>query len=312
MTGTPPPAAREGGLPYALGAYTLWGLLPLYFVLLNPVDPYALVGWRTLWTLPFCLLLLPLLGQWGAFRTALGNRVALRMMLISAALIAANWLIYIVAVQHGQFFATSIGYYLSPLLSVLIGTVFLKERLGALQWAAVSLATAGVALLAFGALDSLAISLGLALAFSAYGYVRKIAAVDALPGLTIEAMILVPVAIALIALAPVKETTFGQDWWISGLLVAAGPVTAVPLLLYAAAARRMTLSGLGFVQFMAPTLVFLMGLLVFGEEMDNAKLASFSIVWFAIGLFCLDIGMKSRRQRAAAKRSGSPVADSPS
>lgn len=285
------------GLPYALGAYTLWGFLPLYLILLNTIDPFAVVGWRTLWTIPICLLVLALAGRMNELRSALSDRKVMMTLIVSSLFISVNWVVYIVAVQRGAFFAASLGYYINPLVNVVLGTIFLKERLGRLQWLAVAVAAVGVAILAGEAVDTLYISLTLALSFATYGLLRKRVAVGSLPGLTVEVLILAVPAMIAIALAPATRNGLSGDIDTNALLFGAGVWTAIPLLLFATAARRMAYSTLGFIQFLAPTLVFILGLTVLKEPLDPVKLVCFLIIWTAIAIFCLDLLLRARARR---------------
>lgn len=282
---------RPSGVPMALGAYLIWGLLPLYLMLVRAVPPFEFVGWRIIFTVPICLLFIALRRQFPYLRAALADRKVLRNLLLSAVLIGANWLIYIAAIQAGNIFAASLGYYINPLVNVLTGTLFLRERLSLRQWIAVALAGAGVSILVWGALDMLWISLSLALTFSLYGLVRKVTPVGSLPGLTIESfLLLLPgIGIVLWYAAGPAGSSFGKDAGSSLLIAGSGIVTAVPLLLFAIAARRMDYSTLGFFQFLAPSIVFLLGLFVFHEPLRWVQLASFIVIWAAIGLFVWDL-----------------------
>lgn len=286
----------RSGLPYALGAYFLWGVMPLFIALLNAVDPFRLVAWRALWTVPLCLAALIALGDLGKLRAALADRRAMSLLLLSALLVSFNWVVYVIAVQQGHIYAASLGYYINPLVNVLLGTVFLRERLTALQWLAVGIAAIAIAILAFNAAQTLLISLALAISFGFYGLVRKTISVDSLPGLTIEVAWLAIPAIGILAVVPAGTLDFGDGWRISLLLAASGAMTAVPLWLFAAAARRMTYSALGFVQFLAPTMVFFSGLLIFEEDLRAAQASAFVLIWTAIALFCADILRRGRRR----------------
>jgi chloramphenicol-sensitive protein RarD len=179
-----PEIQRQDGLRFALGAYFIWGLLPLYLKLLQGVPPVEFVGWRIVFTVPICLAIVVARRQWAELLAALGNPKVLGALFASSLLIGANWMIYIVAVQSDHVLAASLGYYINPLLNVLLGTVFLREKLSRLQWIAVAIAAVGVATLAWGAQDMLFISLSLAGSFALYGLVRKLAPVCSLPGLT--------------------------------------------------------------------------------------------------------------------------------
>lgn len=284
-------APRPSGVPMALGAHLIWGLLPLYLILVRQVPPFEFVGWRVIFTVPVCLLLIALRRQLPELRAALADRKVLRNLCISAVLVGANWLIYIAAVQSGHIFAASLGYYIIPLVNVLTGTVFLGERLSPRQWWAVALAGVGVSFLAWGALDMLWISLSLAITFSTYGLVRKTTPVGSLPGLTIEtAVLLLPgIGIVLWYAQTPAGMSFGQDISSSLLIAGSGIITAVPLLLFAIAARRMDYSMLGFFQFVSPGIVFLLGLFVFHEPLRSVQLASFIVIWCAVALFVWDL-----------------------
>ena len=287
----------------AIAAYLVWGLLPLYLRLVHSVPPLAFVGWRTVFTLPVCLVLVALRRQGSELVSALIAPRALAMLALSSALIGGNWLIFVSAIQAGHLFATSLGYYINPLVNILLGTALLGEKLSRRQWLAVALAGSGVLLLALAgggeaARQTLGISLALAATFSAYGLVRKLVPVGSLPGLTIEASLLLGPAIAILALTGHKgDAGFGQDVALSALIALAGLVTAVPLLLFAEAARRMDYSTLGFVQFISPTTVFLLGFFVFHEPLRPAQLASFVAIWCALAVFCWDLWIKRRPAR---------------
>lgn len=296
----PAPTARSAfsGLPHALGAYAIWSLFPLYFALLKAVSPFEVVVWRLLFTLPFCLVMVLVLRQGAQLRTALTNRRVLGALALSGLLIGSNWTIYVVAVMQGHVLAASLGYYINPLVNVLAATLFLGEKLTRRQWIAVSLAAIGVGLLALGALDTLWISLMLALTFAGYGLTRKLAPVDALPGLTVETLVLLPFALAILAwrAATPEGLAIGSSLRLDLLLAFAGPLTGVPLLLFAGATKRLDFSVLGFIQFVTPTGVFLLGLFAFHEPLKPVQLVCFLFIWAAIAVFCWDL--LSRRRRA--------------
>ncbi|MEM6476318.1 MAG: EamA family transporter RarD [Pseudomonadota bacterium] len=294
--------APPSGLPAALGAYVIWGFLPLYLLLVTSVPPFEFVGWRIIWTLPFCLLIVAMRRQFPALKKAITSRRTMMMLFLSALLIAINWLVYIWAIMQNQVYAASLGYYLNPLLNVLLGTVLLRERLSKLQWLAVGIAASAVALLAAGALETLWISLSLALSFGLYGIVRKQVDVGSLPGLTIESAILLLPACGIAgfyAMGPAGPA-FGTDLFLSAAIAFSGVVTAVPLLLFAIAARRMDYSTLGFIQYLAPTIVFILGLTVFGEELKPAQLGSFILIWIAVAIFVGDLWSRTRRAKVPA------------
>lgn len=295
-----PSGLVASGLAPALGAYIIWGFLPLYLLLVKTVPAFEFVGWRIIWTLPLCLGIVAWRRQFSELLAALRSPRSLLALLASAVLIGINWFVYIWAIMAGEVYATSIGYYLNPLLNVLLGTLVLGEKLSRRQWLAVAIAAAAVALLAAGAITSLWISLTLGMSFALYGLVRKQVAVGSLPGLTIESAILLPGAIAIAGwyAASPAGSSFGQDLWLSGLIVFSGVVTAVPLLMFAIAARRMDYSTLGFLQYTAPTIVFFLALFVFNQPLAPAKLASFVLIWVAVGVFVWDLWAKRRAAAA--------------
>lgn len=300
MAQTPAPeGSNQGGLPYALAAYGIWGFVPLFFKLLSSVPPAEVLAQRIIWSLPLCFVIMLFRKQIGEYLTALKDWRTLRLLVASAVLIAVNWLVYIFAIFTDHVLAASLGYYLNPLVNVMLGMIFLGERLSRLQLVAVVVAGIGVAILLAGALDTLWISLTLAFSFGIYGLIRKIVPVGSLPGLAIETtVLLIPsLAVAAFYLWAGDGRGFGADGSISLLLMAGGIVTAVPLLLFATAARRMSYAALGFVQYLAPTVQFLLGLFVFGEPLKPAQLACFLLIWISIAVFSFDMWRKMRAER---------------
>jgi chloramphenicol-sensitive protein RarD len=293
---------HRAGLFYGLGAYLLWGVLPLYFKALAHVGATEIVAHRILWSLLFLAGLLTLSRRWSAIRTALNTPRVLLTLSASAALIGVNWLIWVWAVNNGHVLEGSLGYYLNPLVNVLLGTLLLKEKLSRPQLGAVMLAALGVAVLAAGAASGLWISLSLAASFATYGYLRKIVDVEALEGLSIETAMLTPLALAWIWWANQSGGGgLGFDAATTMLLIAAGAVTAVPLLLFTAAARRLPYSLLGFLQYIAPSLQFLLAVTLFGEQLTTAHIICFAAIWTALAIFSLDGWLRSaavRRRQA--------------
>ena len=291
---TPPPS----GLGAAIGAYVIWGFLPLYLILVRSVPAVEFVGWRIIFTLPICLVIVAFRRQAMDVLRALRNRRVMLTLTASALLIGLNWLVYVWAIQKNYVYAASLGYYINPLVNVLLGTILLKEKLSRAQWIAVALAAAGVALLLGGALTTLWISLTLALSFGTYGLLRKQVDVGSLPGLTIEsAILLLPAAgIAWWFAAGTQGSAIDESLSLTLLIAAGGALTAFPLLLFAIAARRMSYSTLGFIQFLAPTIVFILGMTVFDEELKLVQLACFILIWTAAAIFIWDLW--SRRDRA--------------
>lgn len=294
---SPSVSHRIGGLPLALGAHLIWGLLPLYLWLVATVPALEFVGWRVISSFPLCLAILAWRGQLGELVAVIRVSKVRWMLLASSLLIAINWLVYVAAIQSGEVYAASIGYYVSPLLSVLAGTLFLGERLSRRQWLAVGISALGVTLLAWEALASLGISLALALSWTAYGLVRKLAPVSALTGLTIEVFVLLIPATAIawhFAQGPAGSAVLWSPHD-AALIAFSGVVTAAPLLLFTLAAQRLPYSTMGMIQFSSPSLVFLIGLFFFGKPLGTAQLASFALIWAAIGLFVIDLLARTRR-----------------
>jgi chloramphenicol-sensitive protein RarD len=261
--------------------------MPLYFILIAAVDPVEIVAHRIAWTTVLMLGILTLWKQLGELWATLTQWRTLLPLIASALLIATNWLIYIWAVQNEHVIAASLGYFLNPMINVLLGFAVLKERLSRWQWVAVAIAGVGVGVLAAGALATLWISLILGFSFGLYGLVRKMTPTGAFVGLTVETIILVPAAIAVLAWRSSHgQLDFGQlGWDIDLLLVAAGAITAVPLLLFAFAAQRLPLASLGLVQYIGPTIQFLLGLLLFGEPLTLAHKIAFPLIWVGLAVY---------------------------
>jgi len=295
------PNARSG-LLLGLGAYVLWGVLPLYFKAMSHVPAAQIVAHRIIWSLLFLAALASLWARWPAIRTAVTTpRIALTL-LVTAILIGVNWLVYVYAVLSGHVLEGSLGYYLNPLVNVLLGVFLLKERLTLFQKIAVGIAAAGVAVLAAGAGEALWISLTLAASFATYGFLRKIAPVDSLEGLSIETMMLTPLALGWILFVQSSgEGAFLIDRTTDILLILGGTLTAIPLLLFTAAARRLPYSTLGFLQYIAPSLQFLLAVLVFGEPLTIPHLVCFGAIWVALAIFLVEgirTGQAAARERA--------------
>ncbi len=289
------PDSRPSGLPVAIGAYVIWGFLPLYLLLVRSVPSVEFVAWRIVWTLPICLLIVWVRRQGPQLRAAIADLKSLRWLALSATLIAVNWFVYVWAIQENHVYAASLGYYINPLINVLLGTVLLGETLNRTQWVAVGLAALGVALLLDGALTTLWISLTLAFSFGIYGMVRKQVPVGALPGLTIESGLLLLPSIGIAAWYAMEQgSSFAVSPQLSGAIVLGGVLTAIPLLMFAIAAKRMPYSTLGFIQFLAPSIVFVLGLTVFDQPLLPAQAACFGFIWAAAALFGWDLWRRSR------------------
>lgn len=294
---SPTAAAGREGVIAALLAYLLWGVMPVYFKIVGDVAALELLAHRIVWAVPFGLLLIAARRQGLEVNAALRDRRRLGWLALSALFIAINWLIYIHAVQSGQIFQASLGYYINPLVYVLVGVACFGERLGSLRAAAVLLASLGVAVLTISGGQFPGIALALAVSFTIYGVIRKQVEVGAMPGLLIETLVLLPFAAGyLVVLVNAGDSALDTDApAMFALLIAAGPVTVVPLLFFAIAARRLHLSTLGFMQFLAPTLQFGMAIL-YGETLTIAHGICFSLIWLAAMLFIAD--MFRQRQRA--------------
>ena len=283
------------GLAYGVAAYGLWGVLPVYFKAVDAVAAVDIVAHRILWSLPFLAILLVVGRAWEEVGTALRDGRTLLLLLVTSVLIGTNWLLYVYAVTSGHILAASLGYYLNPLANVLLGRFILKERLGWLQWTAVAIAAAGVSALAAGALGQLWISLVLCVSFAAYGLLRKIASVDAVAGLAVETAVLAPLALAWLAWSfAAGLPAFGTTASEGVLLVLAGIVSTTPLLLFTAAARRLRYSSLGMLQFLAPTLQFLLAVFAYGEAFTSAHAIAFGAIWTALLLYVYALAREPR------------------
>jgi chloramphenicol-sensitive protein RarD len=274
------------GLTLGIGAYALWGVLPIYFKAIAEVGAVDIVAHRVLWSVPFLAVLIAIFGGFGDVRAAVRSPRTLTFLSVTAILIAANWLLYIYAVTSGQILASSLGYYLNPLINVLMGRVLLKERLSGLQWAAVAIAAAGITGLAVQALGQLWLSLALAITFATYGLLRKIAPVEAVAGLAVETGLLFPIALLWLGWGlAAGQPAFGPDNRDWALLLFAGVASTVPLILFTAAARRLAYSTLGMLQFIAPTLQFLCAVVLYGEQFTRWHALAFGSIWLALGLY---------------------------
>ena len=300
------------GLAYGAGAYLLWGLFPVYWPLLRPAGSAEIMAHRIVWSVACVAVLLAVRGQWSWLR-GLGARRA-GLLAVAAAVVSANWLGYIWGVNNGHVVETSLGYFINPLVTVLLGVLVLGERLRRVQWAALGLGAAAVVVLAVDYGRPPWLALLLAFSFACYGFIKKKVGIGAVQSLGVETAVLALPALAYLGwLVAAGRSTFGTEG--AGhvlLLVLAGPVTAVPLLLFGAAARRLPLSVLGLLQYLAPVLQFGFGVLLFHEPMPPARLAGFALVWAALVLITIEGLHDARRTRPAAQServsSGLPVA----
>lgn len=284
------------GVVYGVLSYGLWGLIPLYFKLVSHVAPEEVLAERVAWSCALLAVLITAVGRWQDVRPALVSRMTLLMLSASTLLLGFNWFVYIYAVSTNQVVEASLGYFLTPMVNVAIGVVILKEHLRRWQLASLLLAGAGVAIL-----GAPLIAVCLALSFAFYGLLRKQVAVDGLLALFIETMLLLPLALAYIAyLEATGQAAFvASDPATCVKLAASGVVTAVPLLLFAAAARRLRFSTMGFLQYLAPSVQFVLAVAVFHEELSTAKVAALACIWTAVTIYSYDTIRAYRRERRA-------------
>jgi chloramphenicol-sensitive protein RarD len=299
-----PRSERSTGLIYAFLAYGLWGLLPIYFLLLLPTDAFEIVAWRVLFSLVFCVLVITVTRKWQAMLDVLRKPRIVWTVGLAGLLIYINWQTYVLATVSGHVVEAALGYFINPIVTVILGVVLLRETLRPIQWAAVGIATLAVVVLTVGYGSVPWISLILAFSFGFYGLIKKRVGhdVDAVTGLTLETAWLVPVAIVqLVVVSVMSGLTFGtvSAWHTVGLL-AAGIITAVPLLLFASAARRLPLTIVGLIQFLAPVLQFLVGVFLLGEPMPPERWAGFGLVWVALVVFIIDMIVSGRPPRRSS------------
>jgi len=289
------------GIFYALGAYFIWGIAPAYFKLIQQVAPGEIMTHRVIWSFFFMLLLLSVSRNWGKVRAIFKEPKKVLLLAVSATLVCSNWLIFIWAVNNHHILEASLGYFINPLLNVLVGMLFLGERFRRLQWLAVALAACGVViqLWKFGSVP--VIALGLAVTFSLYGLMRKKIGVDAQTGMLIETSWLLPVAaIYLFGIANSSTSHLTQNpLSLNLLLIAAGIVTTIPLMLFTAACSRLRLSTVGFFQYLGPTLMFLLAVSFYGEKMTQDKAVTFSFIWAALAIFIFDALKTLKRKKAS-------------
>ncbi|WP_374706642.1 EamA family transporter RarD [Arthrobacter sp. NicSoilC12] len=306
--GGPAPVDKDttAGILFGIGAYGLWGLLPLYFYVLHPAGAVEIVANRVVWSLLFCVLLITVTRSWRVLAAAFRDRTVIGPLSIAAALIAVNWLTYTYGVTTGQAVEASLGYFINPLVSVLLGVFVLKEKLRPLQWAAVGIGfvAVGVLTVSYGKLPWIALTL--ALSFGLYGFVKKRVGprAEAITSLTVETIVLAPVAAAtMIFLAVSGSATLAANgaghFW---LLVASGVITAVPLLFFGASARRLPMTTIGLLQYFAPVLQFIVALVVFKETMTPDRWAGFGVVWLALLVLTVDMLHTARKNSVTRKR----------
>lgn len=287
------------GIFYALGAYFIWGVAPAYFKLVREVPPAEIMTHRVIWSVLFMLILITLSRSWKQVRQVAAQPKKVLLLALTAVTVGGNWLLFIWAVNNQHMLEASLGYFINPLINVVLGMLFLRERFRRLQWLAVVLAAAGVLvqLWQFGSLP--VIALGLALSFALYGLVRKKIQVDAQSGMLIETLWLFPLAaIYLFGIADSATSHLSANpLSLNLMLVAAGVLTTIPLMLFAAACARLRLSTVGFFQYLGPTLMFLLAVLFYGERLTPDKLVTFGFIWLALAVFIFDAVLFSARTR---------------
>ena len=303
-TTTPQPAhVSRSGLAFAIGAYGLWGFLPVYFIALAPAGPIEIVGWRVLLSLAFCVLLITVTRAWRPFMALVRDRRVLFTMGLAGVLIFVNWSTYVYATLTNQVVEAALGYFINPIVTVFLGVLVLRERLNLTQWVAVGISIVAVVVLAVGYGQLPWIALVLAFSFGFYGLIKKRVGpkVDAVSGLTLETAWLAPLAVAqLVFVAMTSGLTMGTvSPWHSALLLMAGVVTAIPLLLFAAASRRLPLIFMGFIQYFAPFIQFLVGVFILQEPMPPERWVGFGLVWVALLVLTFDLGRSARSARRA-------------
>ena len=313
MTPAPPAPTGEStrGALYALGAYLLWGVLPIYFLQLKPIGPFEVVAWRIILAFVFCILLLTVLRAWRPFLAIVRQPRLMGLTAVAGVLIYVNWQTYLYGALTNHVIETSLGYFINPIVTVLLGVIVLRERLRIVPWIAIGLAVVAVAVIVIGYGAFPWIALTLAFSFGFYGLVKKQIgpAVDAVSGLTLESLWLLPVAaIQLVFVANLTGITLGTAGTLhTVLLLLAGAVTAVPLLLFASGARRVPLTVIGLLQFVAPIIQFAIGVWVLGEPMTVERWIGFGLVWVALIVLSADSIVMSRRHRAAVSDVAEPV-----
>jgi chloramphenicol-sensitive protein RarD len=290
------------GIWYAVGAYTLWGVFPIYIKLLQAVPPVEILSHRVIWSLVFVIGLLAIQRRWSWLRTVAANPALLGRFVATATVVTMNWGVYIWSINSDRVVDASLGYFINPLVNVLLGALVLRERMRPMQWASVSIAALGVAWLTVQAGTLPWIGLVLAVSFATYGLLRKTASLGAVEGLTLETAILFPLAFGyLLWLGANGQNSFVEtSTGMRTLLVLAGPVTAVPLLLFAAGARRIPFSLLGLLQYIGPSIQLVLGVWLYHEPFAPAKAAGYALIWAALALYTAESLWQTFRRVPAA------------
>ena len=294
---------RQGVL-CALGAYVFWGVIPVYFKAVESVSPLEILAHRVVWSVVLLFAIIFYARLWGKLLAVLSDSRTIKLLISSSLFVSANWLIFIWAISNNRILETSLGYFINPLVSVFFATIFLGERLRPVQLLAIFIAFCGVLnqLISFGSLPLVAI--GLAVSFAFYGLIRKKISIDPIIGLCVETSLLLPVALAyLFWLNSQGEMSFMYSGKINtGLLLLAGIVTAFPLVLFAAAANRLSLTSLGIFQYVAPSISFILAVFIYHEPFGLTQIVTFSLIWIAVCLFCYEAIRFQRSNSAALDR----------
>lgn len=304
----PPALEQRGGILFAIGAYGLWGFIPIYFLALAPAGPFEIVAWRVIFSVIFCGIVIAILRRGGTLLRLFRDRRTMLILGLAGVLVFINWQVYVIAVVSGRVNEAALGYFINPIVTVLLGVIVLREKLRATQWVAVAISAIAVVVLGVSNGAVPWISLILAFSFGLYGLAKKRVGprVDALTGLAVETAWLTPIAIVqLIFVGATTGIVFGTAGVANTvLLVAAGVVTSVPLLLFAAAARRLPLVVIGFVQYLTPILQFLFGTFILHEAMPLERWIGFSLVWLALVVLSTDMVFHTRSVRRASPLPG--------
>jgi chloramphenicol-sensitive protein RarD len=300
-----PSSPTRSGLLAGVGAYVWWGVLPLYFPLLQPTGPVEIVAHRVIWSLVFCVALLAGTRTWGAFVATLRDRRTLGLLTLAAVLLAVNWIVFVLGVLSDRVVDASLGYFINPLVTVGLAVLVLHERLRPVQWVALGFGAAAVLVITIGLGSVPWIALTLAASFGSYGLIKNRVgrSVGAVPGLATETLVLAPLALAYLLVLQAHGTgsfsTHGA--WHAVALASAGVVTAIPLLLFGSAARRLPLALVGMLQYITPVMQFLIGVVVLDEEMPPARWFGFALVWVALVILSAD-GLRHSRAQTLARR----------
>lgn len=300
-TSSPVAAARahRAGFIAVAGAFFVWGLFPLYLRPLNHVPAVVLTATRTVMACCFTLLALALRGELGSVRAILKTPQTRRRLIFTSVLINVNWVIYAWGVAHGHVIETSLGYFINPLVNVLLGVLVLSERLNARQWSAVALAVLGVSYLTWIGGQVPWLAFGLAFSFGIYGLIRKVTPVAALPGLATEMLLFSPVALAVLIYSQTQAiTSFEHGLLVDSLLILSGPLTAVPLVLFAFGAQRIPYATVGMLQYIGPSLQLLLGIFLYGEPFAGPRVLGFCFIWLALVLYAGDGAWRARANKA--------------